>query len=224
MVAEAVRLWQRIDVLHNNVGVSIAGGDAPALEITSAAFDRICAINLRGVVLACKHVLPVMRGQRAGAITNIASVAAWLAGYPLVAYKATKAAMIAYTEQIAAENAEFGVRANVILPGLIDTPMSVARVCAPRARRATRWRPYAMPKCRCAGEWAARGMWRTRRCFSPRMKQTPSPAPRCRWMAASACAWASPPAYGGPPGPPPRTLRAQMPCERSAGWRPPRAA
>jgi NAD(P)-dependent dehydrogenase (short-subunit alcohol dehydrogenase family) len=124
MVREAMALWGRIDILHNNVGVSIAGGDAGPLEITEEAFDRVHAINLRGTVMACKHVLPVMRQQRAGAIVNISSVAAW-AAYPLVAYKATKAAMIAYTQQLAMHNAELGVRANVILPGLIDTPMAV---------------------------------------------------------------------------------------------------
>jgi NAD(P)-dependent dehydrogenase (short-subunit alcohol dehydrogenase family) len=124
MVEEAKRRWGRVDILHNNVGVSIAGGDAPPLEITEAAFDRICAINLRGVIMACKHVLPVMRRQRAGAIVNISSVAAW-ENYPYVAYKATKAGMIAYTQQIAIQNAEHGVRANVILPGLMDTPMAV---------------------------------------------------------------------------------------------------
>jgi NAD(P)-dependent dehydrogenase (short-subunit alcohol dehydrogenase family) len=123
-VREAMQRWGRIDILHNNVGVSIAGGDAGPLEITEEAFDRISAINLRGTVMACKHVLPVMRQQRAGVIVNISSIAAW-AGYPLVAYKATKAAMIAYTQQVAIQNAEYGIRANVILPGLIDTPMAV---------------------------------------------------------------------------------------------------
>jgi NAD(P)-dependent dehydrogenase (short-subunit alcohol dehydrogenase family) len=124
-VAEAMRLWGRIDVLHNNVGVSLAGGDAPPTEITEAAFDRISAINLRGTIMACKHVLPIMRQQRSGSIINISSIAAWSANYATVAYKATKAGMIAYTEQIACQNAEYGVRANVILPGLIDTPMAV---------------------------------------------------------------------------------------------------
>lgn len=124
-VAEAMRLWGRLDILHNNVGVSLAGGDASPLEITEAAFDRISAINLRGVVMACKHALPVMRQQRSGSIINISSIAAWSANYPTVAYKTTKAGMIAYTEQIALQNAEFGVRANVILPGLMDTPMAV---------------------------------------------------------------------------------------------------
>jgi NAD(P)-dependent dehydrogenase (short-subunit alcohol dehydrogenase family) len=123
-IAAAHEQWGRVDVLHNNVGVSIAGGDAPPTEITEEAFDRVCAINLRGTVMACKHVLPIMRAQRAGAIVNISSAAA-VENYPLVAYKATKAAMVAYTKQIAIQNAEYGIRANVILPGLMDTPMAV---------------------------------------------------------------------------------------------------
>jgi len=123
-IAAAHRRWGRIDILHYNVGVSIAGGDAPALEITEEAFDRIFAINLRGCVMACKHALPIMRGQQGGVIITIASVAAW-ADYPNVAYKASKAALIAFTQQIAIQNAGFGIRANVILPGLIDTPMAV---------------------------------------------------------------------------------------------------
>ncbi|HEY7242692.1 MAG TPA: SDR family NAD(P)-dependent oxidoreductase [Xanthobacteraceae bacterium] len=124
-MADAARQrWGRIDILHYNVGVSIAGGDAPLDEITEEAFDRIATINLRGAIMACKHVLPIMRAQRAGVITMISSVAAW-EQYPNVAYKATKAGMIAFTQQIAVQNAELGVRANVILPGLMDTPMAV---------------------------------------------------------------------------------------------------
>jgi NAD(P)-dependent dehydrogenase (short-subunit alcohol dehydrogenase family) len=124
MVEAARQRWGRVDVLHYNVGMGIAGGDAPLAEITEAVFDRIATINLRGAIMACKHVLPVMRAQRSGVIITISSVAAW-EQYPNVAYKATKAAMIAFTQQIAIQNAEFGVRANVILPGLMDTPMAV---------------------------------------------------------------------------------------------------
>ena len=124
MVKDARERLGRIDILHYNVGLSIAGGDAPVTEITEEAFDRICAINLRGAVMACKHVLPVMRAQKSGVILTISSLAAWEM-YPYVAYKATKAAMIAYTQQIAIQNAEYGIRANVILPGLMDTPMAV---------------------------------------------------------------------------------------------------
>ena len=124
MVEAARQRFGRIDILHYNVGLSIAGGDAPLEAITEGAFDRISAINLRGAIMACKHVLPVMRAQRGGAIIMISSVAAW-EKYPNVVYKATKAAMIAFTQQVAIQNAEFGVRANVILPGLMDTPMAV---------------------------------------------------------------------------------------------------
>jgi len=124
-VAEAVKLWGRIDILHNNVGVSLAGGDAPPLEITEEAFDRVNAINLRGTIMACKHALPVMRKQQSGSIINISSIAALATNYPTVAYKTTKAGMIAYTEQLATQNAEFGIRANAILPGLMNTPMAV---------------------------------------------------------------------------------------------------
>jgi NAD(P)-dependent dehydrogenase (short-subunit alcohol dehydrogenase family) len=121
----AVERWGRIDILHNNVGVSIAGGDKPLLELTEEAFDRVSAINLRGTIMACKHVLPIMRQQLSGAIVNISSTASRENTYPLVAYKATKAAMIAFTEQLALQNAAYGIRANCILPGLMDTPMAV---------------------------------------------------------------------------------------------------
>jgi NAD(P)-dependent dehydrogenase (short-subunit alcohol dehydrogenase family) len=124
MVEAARQRWGRVDILHYNVGVGIAGGDAPLNQITEVAFDRIATINLRGAIMACKHVLPLMREQRAGVIITISSVAAW-EQYPNVAYKATKAGMIAFTQQVAIQNAEFGVRANVILPGLMDTPMAV---------------------------------------------------------------------------------------------------
>jgi NAD(P)-dependent dehydrogenase (short-subunit alcohol dehydrogenase family) len=123
-IAAAHERWGRIDILHYNVGVSIAGGDAPLLNFTEEAFDRISAINLRGAIMACKHVIPIMREQRAGAIVMISSLAA-LENYPYVAYKATKAALIAFTKQVAIQNAEYGIRANAILPGLMDTPMAV---------------------------------------------------------------------------------------------------
>ncbi|MBM2825212.1 MAG: oxidoreductase [Dehalococcoidales bacterium] len=123
-IATAQQRWGRIDILHYNVGVSIAGGDAQLLDFTEEAFDRISIINLRGAIMACKHVIPIMRQQRSGVIITISSLAA-LEKYPYVAYKATKAALIAFTKQVAIQNAEYGIRANVILPGLMNTPMAV---------------------------------------------------------------------------------------------------
>ena len=124
MVADALARWGRIDILHNNVGVSLAGGDTELLDITEAAIDRCVAINLKSCILAAKYAIPVMRQQKSGAIINISSMAA-ITTYPYVAYKATKAAMVALTQQIAIQNAAYGIRANVILPGLMDTPMAV---------------------------------------------------------------------------------------------------
>lgn len=123
-VADALAKFGRIDVLHNNVGLSIAGGDSVIETFTEAAFDNVFAINLRGMVMTCKHVLPSMRENGAGAIVNISSMAV-LDMYPYVAYKASKAGVVAFTEQLAYQNAARGIRANVILPGLMDTPMAV---------------------------------------------------------------------------------------------------
>jgi NAD(P)-dependent dehydrogenase (short-subunit alcohol dehydrogenase family) len=124
MVADALGRWGRIDILHNNVGVSLAGGDSELSSFTEEALERCVAINLKSCIFAAKHVIPVMRRQQSGAIINISSMAA-ITTYPYVAYKATKAAMIAFTEQLAYQNAEYGIRANVILPGLMNTPMAV---------------------------------------------------------------------------------------------------
>ena len=123
-VLSAIERWDRVDVLHNNVGMSIAGGDANIEDIETDAFDRLVNVNLRGMVLTCKHVLPHMREKASGTIVNISSMAAWRP-YPYVGYKTTKAGVIALTEQLAQSNARYGIRANVILPGLMNTPMAV---------------------------------------------------------------------------------------------------
>src|SRR6516162_3811332 len=68
MVADSHARWGRIDVLHNNVGVSLAGGDAELDKITEEAFDRCEAINLKSCILACKEVIPIMRQQKSGSI------------------------------------------------------------------------------------------------------------------------------------------------------------
>ena len=123
-MAAAVERWGRIDILHNNVGVSLSGGDAELQDITEEAFDRCVAINLKSCIFAAKHVIPIMRQQQSGVIINISSMAV-ITTYPYVAYKATKSAMVAFTEQLAYQNASYGIRANVILPGLMNTPMAV---------------------------------------------------------------------------------------------------
>jgi NAD(P)-dependent dehydrogenase (short-subunit alcohol dehydrogenase family) len=124
MAEDTVKRWGRIDILHNNVGVSLSGGDAELLDFTEEALERCVAINLKSCIFAAKQVIPIMRAQQSGAIINISSMAV-ITTYPYVAYKATKAAMVAFTEQLAYQNAQYGIRANVILPGLMNTPMAV---------------------------------------------------------------------------------------------------
>ena len=185
MVADAKGRWGRIDILHNNVGVSLSGGDAELLDIPEEAFDRCVAINLKSCVWAARHVIPIMRAQRSGAIINISSMAA-ITTYPYVAYKATKSAMIAFTEQLAYQNAEFGIRANVILPGLMNTPMAVDTRAAGSSGVVGRSSPSATAACRWAGRWAPPGTSPTRRCSWHPTRPVSSPAWRCRSTAAPA--------------------------------------
>jgi len=129
LVADCVARFGRIDVLHNNVG--IGGGDADPLHVTEEAWDKILAVNLKSVVFPCKHVLPVMREQKAGAITNVSSIAA-VCVTPAVAYKTSKAGINAYTQTLALGNARYGIRANVIMPGLMETPMAIEGISRER--------------------------------------------------------------------------------------------
>lgn len=124
-VADAKARFGRLDILHYNVGVSLAGGDTVLADFTEEAFDRVHAINLRGAVMAAKHAVPIMREQGGGVILNVSSISAIETTHGLVSYRTSKAALIAFTQQLAIQNAPFGVRANVILPGLMDTPMAV---------------------------------------------------------------------------------------------------
>jgi len=133
LIAAALERFGKLDILHNNVGASLALGDAVATELTEAAFQKSFDVNLKGMWLACKHALPALR-QTGGSIVNISSMAA-LNAYPLVGYKTMKAAVVALTENLAAHNAAHGVRANAILPGLMNTPMAIeARVAKGTAR------------------------------------------------------------------------------------------
>ena len=124
MVARCLELYGRIDVLHNNVGIVEVGGPVEASE---ESWDRVMAVNLKSMFLTCKHVLPVMEEQGKGAIVNVASIAAirWL-GVPYVSYSASKAGVVQLTRSVALQYAAKGIRANAILPGLMNTPMIVA--------------------------------------------------------------------------------------------------
>jgi NAD(P)-dependent dehydrogenase (short-subunit alcohol dehydrogenase family) len=115
--------WGRVDFLHNNVG--IGAGDAPPAEVTEEAYDRIMRVNLKGCLLSCQAVLPVMRAQASGTIVNISSIAAVAYAPALTAYKLSKIGMNMLGQQLALSNAKYGIRVNTIMPGLMDTPMAI---------------------------------------------------------------------------------------------------
>ena len=120
IVAAALEAFGRIDILHNNVGINEPGG---AVEATEESWDRVMAINAKGMFLTCKAVLPQMVQQGSGAIVNISSLAAIRhTGYAYASYYASKAAVNQFTRSVAMEYADRGIRANTIMPGIMDTP------------------------------------------------------------------------------------------------------
>ena len=123
MAATCTEVYGRIDFLHNNVGVG-TGDDAPS-KLTEEGFERIIEVNLKGCLLSCQAVVPVMREQGSGSIVNISSIAAVAASVQLTAYKISKAGINALGHSLAMENARHGIRVNTIMPGLLDTPMAI---------------------------------------------------------------------------------------------------
>jgi NAD(P)-dependent dehydrogenase (short-subunit alcohol dehydrogenase family) len=115
-----LRRSPRIDVLHNNIGITEMGGP---VECTEDNFDKVIAVNLKGMFLTCKSVLPVMTRQSKGAIVNISSFASMRFTVPWIAYSASKGAVNALTMGVAAQYAPVGIRCNAIAPGLLSTPM-----------------------------------------------------------------------------------------------------
>jgi NAD(P)-dependent dehydrogenase (short-subunit alcohol dehydrogenase family) len=95
--------------------------------IEEAAWDLIMTVNLKSAVMTTKAVLPIMREQRSGAVLSISSLAAW-AGNDKIAYEVSKAGMIRHIQAVATGNAKYGIRANAILPGLMDTPMAIVGI------------------------------------------------------------------------------------------------
>ncbi len=120
-VSRTQKHFGRIDILQNNVGIGTFGGP---VEMPLEEWTRVMNVNVTSAFLACKFTLPLMIAQGSGAIINISSIAAiGIARLPFAAYSTSKAALNHLTRAVAIEYADKGIRANAIMPGLIDTPM-----------------------------------------------------------------------------------------------------
>jgi 3-oxoacyl-[acyl-carrier protein] reductase len=121
MVQQTIERFGRIDILVNNAGVVVV---KQMVEQSEEDWHRVVDVNLKGVFLSCRNVLPEMIARKRGAIVNIASIAAFHVTVPHVPYAASKAGVVAITRDLAYEVARFGIRVNAVAPGPIDTPMS----------------------------------------------------------------------------------------------------
>ena len=120
-VALTIERFEKIDVLHNNVGIARMGGP---VEQSLEEWNLVMNVNLTSMFLTCKHVLPHMIAQGSGSIINIGSVGGLrYIGYNYPSYSASKGAVTQFTQNLALEYAKHGIRANTVAPGYINTPM-----------------------------------------------------------------------------------------------------
>ena len=109
--------------LYNNAGIYLPDEDAPTADLPESVFDRNIAVNLKGAYLCCHYAIPLLIKSGNGVILNVGSVASYAGDPTAHAYAAAKGGLLAYTRSIATHYGVQGLRANVICPGFIDTPM-----------------------------------------------------------------------------------------------------
>jgi NAD(P)-dependent dehydrogenase (short-subunit alcohol dehydrogenase family) len=127
LVADTVKRWERVDVMFNNAGIEFG---IPVTQVSELQWDSLIDVNLKGVFLGCKHVLPQMAKQKSGAIVNTASIAGLRGVAFLSTYCASKGGVVLMTKALAVEWASFGVRINAVCPGVIRTPMADRAILA----------------------------------------------------------------------------------------------
>jgi NAD(P)-dependent dehydrogenase (short-subunit alcohol dehydrogenase family) len=121
MVDQVIGKFGKVDILINNAGT--AGLPKSITETTEEEWDRVLAINLKGIFLCCKSVVPHMKEKKYGKIVNISSLAAISPGAPMIHYSSSKAGVLGLTLDLALELASFNICVNAILPGVIHTDM-----------------------------------------------------------------------------------------------------
>ncbi len=123
MVETARRRYGRVDVLYNNAGI-MPEADRSVLDTPVEVWDRVMAVNVRGVYLTCKHAIPAMLENHSGSVINVASFVSLLGcSVPQDAYTASKGAVVSLTRSLAVQFAPQGIRSNAILPGPVETPL-----------------------------------------------------------------------------------------------------
>ncbi len=157
MVDRAVATFGRLDMAFNNAGVQAPPSDAA--DETAEDFDRVNAVNLRGVWASMKHELRQMRKQGSGAIVNCSSLGG-LVGLPeRAAYHASKHGVIGLTKSVAVEYAPKGVRVNAVCPGVIDTPMVADMLASQASAMAEIMKEQPIGRLGRADEIAAAVLW-----------------------------------------------------------------
>ncbi len=133
-VAEAERAFGALHVVFNNAGI-FPDGDGLPVDTDEAVWDRVMAVNLKGVFLGCKHGIPALLRAGGGSLINTASfVAVMGAATAQIAYTASKGGVLAMTREIAVAYARQGIRANALCPGPVDTPLLQELLADPAAR------------------------------------------------------------------------------------------
>lgn len=123
MMSAAAERFGGIDVLYNNAGIS-PDDDASVLDTTVEAWDRVQAVNTRGVFLCCKHGIPHLLERGGGSVINVASFVAILgAATSQISYTASKGAVLSLSRELAVQFARQGVRVNALCPGPVETPL-----------------------------------------------------------------------------------------------------
>jgi NAD(P)-dependent dehydrogenase (short-subunit alcohol dehydrogenase family) len=123
MVRELETRWQDLEVLVNNSGIGTSASPDRVAEIDEADWDRVLEVNLKGVMLACRAVLPGMMRRGSGAIVNISSIRGLLGNPSLASYCSSKGAVVLLTRSLALDYARYGVRVNCICPGFVGSEM-----------------------------------------------------------------------------------------------------
>ena len=123
MMRATAERYGGIDVLYNNAGIS-PDDDASVLDTTVAAWERVQAVNTRGVFLCCKHGIPYLQRRGGGSVINVASFVAILgAATSQISYTASKGAVLAMSRELAVQFAREGIRVNALCPGPVETPL-----------------------------------------------------------------------------------------------------